>query len=256
MHFYDQNGVSAHTVIAKNGKERPTTLADCRKLRLYPSVSTVKDVGVGYGLLGWMHGLLLDTALSNPPSSLGYAGDKWKKEVLKKYSMQKNKAANRGTEIHGKLDVYYKTGEICKEDKKFITPAIELIADTFPNRKFNSETSFTHKGEGFGGCVDLYAEEGIPLIIDFKTKDKNNIAEMKQYDDHKIQLAAYQGGLQLPEYTRRFNLFISVNEDTPGECHLIECLQFDKYWEMFLAYLNLWKVKNNYDPTKEIGGIS
>ena len=111
----------------------------------------------------------------------------------------------------------------------------------------------------FGGCVDLHSK-GLPdgnggyirppIIIDFKTKDKTDIKDMVPYDDHRIQLAAYQVGLGLPAETERYNLFISTNPKTPGLCNLVRADEFDKYWNMFYTLNSLWQLKNNYEPTE------
>lgn len=247
MHYYDRTGAPRHTVIGKNGKERDTIITDARKLGLVPSVSTVKDLGVGFGLIEWMHNLLLDCAADNPYHPHEYSTlDEWKKIVFSKYRTEKEKAPKRGTEIHNKLEDYYKTGNICPIDEPYIVPTIELIEKTWPGVKFHAETTFADFEKGFGGCVDLHSEEGI--IIDFKTKDKTELTKSMQYDDHRIQLVAYEIGLKLPKESTRWNAFISTHKDTKGKVLLVENKEFDKYEKMLYALINLWQVKNNYIP--------
>lgn len=250
MHFYDVDGNSAHELIGANGKLRSTTIRDARKLGLVPSVSTVKDVGIGYNIMAWMLNLLLESTIKLPYNNSLTEKD-WKADVMKHYNINRQKAAERGTEIHDKLDQYFIDGSICKKDERFLKPVIEKLNELFPGVVWISEASFCSKTHGFGGRVDLHSKTH-NIVLDFKTKDKNDITKVQQYDDHKMQLAAYQVGLELPSNTRRFNLFISTSEETPGECHLVECVEFDKYITMFYAYLNLWKIKNNYDPCEAL----
>ena len=40
-HWYQKDGSPAYMIVGKNGKERPTTLRDARKLGFVPSVTTI-----------------------------------------------------------------------------------------------------------------------------------------------------------------------------------------------------------------------
>src|SRR3954465_6769101 len=238
MHFYDRiTAKSAHEVVAKNGKMRPTTIADARKFGYFPSVSTVKELGysfytpdeevdgyiapMGHGLVNWLLGLLLDTVQQHNCHWTEYEHPKgWKDAVFKEFTQIKGKAATRGTEIHGLLDKYFVTGKVPKKDKEYIMPVVEFLKDKFHGVKWVSEMSFTHP-LGFAGQVDLHSVTD-NIVLDFKTKDKPELNKMMQYDDHRIQLSAYQEGLGLPENTKRYNLFVSVHYDTPGGCLLVE----------------------------------
>jgi len=53
-HWYLPNGSPAYTIIGKStGRERPTTLADARKLGLLPSVTTIINTIQKAGLDTW-----------------------------------------------------------------------------------------------------------------------------------------------------------------------------------------------------------
>lgn len=251
MHFYDSEGKSAHEIVGANGNLRPTTIRDARKLHLYPSVTTILDIENKPFLTQWLLNEMADACMSTPYHPHEFEADKYKAMLFSLTRKKARNAAERGTEIHNKLDNYFTTGKICRKDKKYIMPAIECLKDTFPNHTFISEKSFISEYYGFGGCVDLHAlgdENDCPLVIDFKTKDKESLDKVEQYDSHKMQLAAYQIGLQLPMNTRRFNLFVSTN--TPG-VKLVEATEFDKYFQMFYNLLRFWTLRNNYDPSNE-----
>ena len=248
MHYYARDGSSMHEVIGKNGRKRPTTIRDARALQLVPSVTTIMDGQSKPALINWLQNQILAAAIKFP-FTLGEDDEiQWKKAIVRLSKEVGEKAARRGNIIHDSMEKYFRTGEF-DGYKRFTQYAVDVVHQNFPNYTWVPEASFAHKG-GFGGRVDLYGydSEGNYVIVDFKTKDKADIKDMVQYDDHKIQLAAYQEGLQLPSNTRRFNLFISVHDDSPGLCSLIECKQFDKFRDYFYALVKVWQIKNSYIP--------
>lgn len=246
MHWYDIEGNPYHTIIGKNGKERATTLRDARQLRLFPSVTTIMSIQDKPALTQWLINELMEAAIIDPYHPYEWEVDNWKKHVSTQMRKKSREAADRGTELHNKLEDYFKTGQICKKDASFIIPAITLIEETFPNKKWIAEQRFCDSSIGYAGSVDLHCED---IVIDFKTKDKKDLKDMIQYDDHRIQLAAYQYGLK-KLIKRRFNLFISTNKETPGLCKLVECTDIDRYWSIFRCLNKLWQLKNNYNPSE------
>ncbi len=269
MHYYNKDGDSCHEIVGKNGRQRPTTLADARKLQLYPSVTTIMDIAAKLGLVFWMQRQLLLAAMRVPYDNERdidlYDPESWDEDDIadmegwKKARSRDSKkigddAAKRGNEIHDLMEksflppnVYQVTAS--DTDLVILAGARKVIDETFPRYHWLPEASFAHP-DGFGGRVDLHGQspDGDWVIIDFKTKDKSDEKDMVQYDDHRIQLAAYQSGLKLPENTRRFNLFISVHRDTPGLCKLVECTEFDRHKEIFYTLMRLWQLKNRYKP--------
>lgn len=247
-HWYDSTGRAVHRIIGKNGKERDTDLRDARKLLLHYSVSAVLNIPDKRALNEWKQDQIILAAILDPYNTYEYTAETWRNKMLYSMGDISRKASSRGTEIHNKLENYYKTGEICKTDKDYIIPTIKLIEEEFPGKEWVAEDTFVSKKHGYGGCVDLHCED---IIIDFKTKDKTDIKDMKQYEEQKMQLAAYQAGLLLPENSRRFNIFISINPKTPGLCVLRECKEYDRMIKMFLLLNDFWKHKNKYYPGEE-----
>lgn len=246
-HWYDRDGNSRHTIVGKNGRERPTTLADGRRHNLYPSVTSVMDIQGKPALVQWLQNQLLLAAIETPYDS-SWCPDRWKKHVIGKSRKIGEDAAKRGNEIHDSMEKFFTNGAF-DTNKDYTLQAATEISVKFPGYSWVPEASFAHE-EGFGGRVDLHGhdDKGNYVIIDFKTKDKNDVKDFVQYDDHRIQLAAYQVGLRLPDDTRRFNLFISVHKDTPGLCKLVECREFDRYRDIFYTLVRLWQLRNKYKP--------
>jgi hypothetical protein len=90
--------------------------------------------------------------------------------------------------------------------------------------------------------------------VDFKTKEfpgKPDIPSIKKmvYDDHGVQLAAYDQGMPVNKLTgsrRLLNLFIDV-----GEGHRVlewEHEDIPRFREMFNSALSLWKLTKKYNP--------
>lgn len=252
MHFYTKDGQSMHEVLGANGKMKATTIREARKLGLFPSVTTIMDVQAKPALLEWMKQQILQTAIEHPFHPDEYQEDVWRKTIMAKTKARTDVAATRGTEIHNKLEHYYTQGHLEPGDEEYIIPAIELIDKEFKGVRWVAESSFVDKEIGYAGRVDMYSKEGI--VLDFKTKDKSDIAKAGvQYDDHKIQLAAYQEGLDLHRDAKRYNLFISTHKDTPGQVKLVEAKEFDKYLNLFYTLVRVWQLKNNYIPGASCG---
>jgi hypothetical protein len=95
---------------------------------------------------------------------------------------------------------------------------------------------------GFGGKVDLSCELA---VIDFKTKEFADDTDLKTYDEHAMQLAAYREGLGIPT-ARCAICYVSVT--VPGLSRLIEIPEeeLSRGWEMFVYLLGYWKAKNKY----------
>jgi hypothetical protein len=107
---------------------------------------------------------------------------------------------------------------------------------------WESEKSFSHS-HGYGGQVDLCSDE---FVIDFKTKDMSKVKDVKKmvFDDHGVQLAAYDTGLG-DSGRRLINLYIDVESGAVLEW---EHEDTERYWNMFKHALELWKLIKKYDP--------
>lgn len=248
QHWYDTEGKPAYTIIGANGKERDTTLRDARKFQYSPSTTTVIGGAAKPGLDNYLQQQLLDAFLRNP---LATDHPEWRRKTVELSKEHSKKAATRGTAIHDALEKYYLGGKVSKTMAPIVNPVIEFLKETFGGIKWQPERSFTHK-LGFGGKVDMsYYHEGFDdgfthgIVLDFKTKDTDDIKKMVAYDEHGMQTASYAVGLDIPN-ARRYNLFISTQ--VPGLLSLTESTDFERDWGMFEALLKLWQLRNNYVP--------
>lgn len=258
-HYYDREGNPAYEVPNKStGGMRATTVSDARKLNLSPSVTTVMAGAAKPALGPYVEKQILDAAISVKAN--GMAEVEWRQAVLRKSREHSKNAAAKGTKIHDALEHYYLTGKIKRGEspilrskteggyygwKEVLAPVIEALRSEFGDIKWTPERSFTHP-LGFGGKVDMsYNGEDKQIVLDFKTKDTDDIKKMVAYDDHGIQTASYAVGLDIPNAIR-YNLFISTQ--VPGLIKLTESVDFERDWGMFKSLLELWQWKNKYIP--------
>ena len=66
MHWYGRDGSPQYQLIGANGKERPPTLRDARKLGLVPSVTSIIRCAAAPGLERWKQEQVLMAALTLP----------------------------------------------------------------------------------------------------------------------------------------------------------------------------------------------
>lgn len=247
-HWYAADGSPAYEIPAKNGNLRPVTLRDARKLNLYPSVTTILGVAAKPGLERWKIEQAVLSALTLPRIE-GETEQQFAARALKDSREQARKAAALGTLLHEQIERSFQA-ECDPEWWSFVRPVREWLRTQFGDVEWCAERSFANP-RGFGGKVDLFSRN-VPVVIDFKTKDFSDPDKVDAYDEHGIQLAAYQSGLGLERngerWPERWNLFVSTRE--PG---LIKPVRwspdmFDRHWTMFCCLLDYWKEDNGYAP--------
>ena len=246
-HWYSRDGSPVYEVTGKNGRVRPTNLRDAREKFLVPSFSGVKSLLSAPGLTHWMIQQGILSALTLPrldDESL----DAFAERAMKDSREQSRKAAEKGTEIHAAIQGYFEG-----KDPGEMWPHVKAVRDALNSRfgevRWIAEQSFAHPS-GCGGKVDLYHNGRGQIVLDVKTKDVINPDKALVYDEHFMQLAFYRVGLLMPSALCA-NVFVSVSK--PGEVLIVEHDQSDllRGYSMFMALLQLWKAKNNYDPSFE-----
>ena len=267
-HWYDQEGNPRHEVRGKNGM-RSTTLRDARKNGWIPSVSTVwSDVVSKPMLTRWKENNLM-TAMHNVANAWWVEHMKGVLQPLpdeddsdiesnirlarEAFSLHQKGLTDRGINAHQSLAIYFNSlGEDVVDlgdHALMIRNVVAKLDQLCGKQEWESEKSFAHS-HGYGGQVDLCSDE---FVIDFKTKDMSKGADVKKmvFDDHGVQLAAYDTGLG-DSGRRLINLYIDVESGTVLEW---EHEDTERYWNMFKYALELWKLIKKYDPKwySEIG---
>ena len=255
-HWYAADGSPAYEIPAKSGALRAVTLRDARKLNLFPSVTTIQACAAKPGLERWKIEQAIHAALTLPRIE-GETETEYAVRVLEDSKEQARKAAALGTLLHEQIERSF-SGSCCciaccacdPEWWEYVKPVRDWLAQQFGDVEWNAERSFVHP-RGYGGKVDLHSRH---VVIDFKTKGFDNADDVKAYDEHGVQLAAYQVGLGLErngeQYPERWNVFVSTT--TPG---LIKPVlwspdTFDRHWTMFCCLLDFWQADKGYKPER------
>lgn len=235
-HWYRKDGTPCYTIIGKNGKERPTTLRDARKLNLVPSVTTIMACAARPGLDAWKIDQTILACLTLPKIE-GESEAEYIARIKTDSKAQAEKAAERGTQIHAWIQMGFE-GEDYGEGSKYFESALNTITNECCVQSWVVEKSFAYPG--FGGKCDIHNDD---YLIDIKTTDKD-LGNIKTWDEHAMQLAAYDYGLGFKEGTVRKCGILYINVNT-AESKLI-WIQEDELkrgFNCFMALLDFWYAK-------------
>lgn len=245
-HFYTRSGEPAYTVTAKAGHERPTTVADARKLGLVPSVTTVMQCAAKPALERWKAEQLMLAALTLPRHD-GEPEKDWLARVIHDSKETARKASERGTAVHASLQNHFECGAADSQFYEHCKGTRKALLDHFGDIPWFVEASFAHP-LGFGGKVDIHSP--MEVVCDFKTKEFEDTKKLETYSEHAMQLAAYRVGLGLPQ-ARCAIVYVSVTN--PGLVKLIEIQEKELTagWKMFYSLLQYWKAKTGFESSFE-----
>lgn len=243
-HWYKPGGEPCYEVPAANGNLRPTTLRDARKMGLLPSVTTIIRCAAAPGLEIWKQNQVLLAALTLPRQA-NESDESFCERILRDSQEQARKARDRGTDIHGAIQRHYENQPSDPALWDYVRGCADTIGANCGEQSWIPEKSFSSP-LGYGGKVDLHS---LQWVLDFKTKEfgKDDIHDLKTWDEHAMQLAAYGHGLGVPQ-ARAGIVFVSTT--VPGLCVLreIDQAELDRGFEMFRSLLTFWKARANYWP--------
>lgn len=244
-HWYDSDGTPRYTIVGANGNERPTTLRDARKLNLYPSVTTITGCAAAPGLERWKAEQLMHAALTLPQME-GEPEADWVRRVWDDSREQARAAAERGKLIHAAIERHYRGETFAPEMRPWVVAATEAVGHHISRAaEWSPEKPFAHPA-GYGGKVDLHSADCDGIVVDFKTKDSDKLADVKLYDSHFMQLAAYGHGLGF-ENPQCYVVFIG--RDKPAALVLpMTRTERERGLAQFTALLAYWQAKAGYRP--------
>jgi hypothetical protein len=248
QHWYDpKDGSPAYEVRGANGLMRPATLRDARKLGLVPSVTGIINCCAKPGLIRWCEQQVLLAAMTLPRSPDEPESD-WMARVMRDSKEQAKKAAERGTAIHAAIQGFFEDYAPQPGHFDHCIGVRDILQTYFGRSGWVAEKAFAHP-LGFGGKVDLHAMGNPEVVADFKTKEFGPDDDLKTWDEHAMQLAAYREGLGMP-LARCAIVYVSVT--VPGLARVLEISQAElaNGWAMFQGLLQYWKAKNEYWPEK------
>jgi hypothetical protein len=234
-HYYYKDGTPAYTVPNKSkGGERPTTVRDCKKLDLVPSVTVIIACQDRPALNQWKIDQTILSCLTLPRNE-GETEAEYISRLKADSKEQAKKAAQRGTEIHAHVQKGFQ-GEPFDVDgaDKFYDFAKTTLNKECGEQKWRVEESFA--SEGYGGKVDLQCEE---FVIDIKTTDKD-LETIKTWDEHAQQLGAYDTSGK-----RRCGILYIHVITAESKLIWIPEEELRRGFQMFKALLTYWQYKNN-----------
>ncbi|MFA5323876.1 MAG: hypothetical protein WC373_14490 [Smithella sp.] len=161
-----------------------------RKLGLLPSVTSIIKCAASPGLELWKNQQILMAALTTDRIE-NESEQEWVDRIIKDSQEQALRARERGTLIHSYVQDWFEGNEIEQglDGYPFAMSAHDTIFNEVKNQEWVCEKSFST--EKYGGKADLH---NINFLIDIKTTDKP-VEDLKLWDDHYLQLAAYRAGL-------------------------------------------------------------
>lgn len=240
-HWYSRTGSCVYEIKGRNGKWRPVTLRDARKLNLLPGYSSVAKMEYKPQLERWKIDQALMAALTLPHID-GEDLESFKARALGDSQADAVIARDRGTEIHKALEWYYSHGMLLEGYEDYVMPVVGLLEQRFPGMEWFPENSFGHPW-GYGGKCDLL---GQGVVIDFKCKDFVDPEKVSAYDEHEMQLHAYANGFGI-QGSVMLNIFVSSTH--PGSIKVVEWKWRAEALEAFQCLLRLWQIRKNYDSS-------
>jgi hypothetical protein len=230
-HWYKKDGTPAYTIIGKNGKERNTTLRDARKENLLPSVTSIIRLAAAPGLENWKAQQVLMSALTSERKP-DETEEQYISRIISDANEQSLKARERGTLIHAYVQSGFEGETLNSEAYKYYLSAKNTIEDDL-NVEMDWICEMPFAADRYGGKIDLRSPE---YIIDIKTTEKD-LTEIKTWDEHAMQLAAYRSGQQ-----KCGILYINVNT-AESKLIWIDEEELQKGWKCFNALLDFYYAK-------------
>jgi hypothetical protein len=259
MHLYTPEGRAIYEVpyASDPDRMRTPTLADARKLGLFPSVTEITSVLNRPGLNKWKEQMAIEAALTHPQD--GRPVDDLVPEIRANAKEFSKIAMEFGTMVHSQIE------DIVSEIEGWLGPKPDLtipgeIVDAFRSwyaaegaKADGIERSFASDC-GYGGRVDWIGTlDGKLAVIDWKTQGTRPGEKVRYYPEWAAQLAAYANGLGY--WIKAVDLVSVVISTT--ELGRIESkvwgdgkVSNSEWLDAFFAAFELWKspLCKNYDP--------
>ena len=236
-HFYDKDGTPRYTFINKKGEESKTTLREARKNGWYPSVTQIIGLASKPSLEFWKQEQTILACLTMPLIA-GESEQDYIKRLREDAKAQAKAAAEKGTEIHGLIEKGFRN-ELVELNKYYESVRNTIILECGV-QEWSTEKSFANS-LGYGGKVDLHNAE---YLIDFKGTDKP-LESLKLWDDHYLQLAAYDAGL-VPA-GRKCGICYVHRETAESRLIWIDEKELMKGWKCFISLLDFYYNKTGLD---------
>ncbi len=247
-HWYNKAGEAVFEVPkAKGGGTRKTTIADARKMGLYPSVTTVLGILDKPQLGDWK---LEQMALAafNSPANGSEPFEVYHQHLLTKAFEQVSDAADLGTAIHAALESHFKGQPVEAGMDTYVEPVARLIERE--GISFNEhELRLVNAQVGYAGTTDaVITRAGQTGILDFKSRKTKPGIACTPWETEPLQIAAY--GVAkfgcVPEIGA--NVYISTTEKGRVEICWHSYEDLAEAWKTFQSCVQIWQYLKSYRP--------
>jgi len=245
-HWYDAEGRSAHVILGKNGNERNTTVADARKLGLYPSVTSILGIMDKPQLTNWKIEQAIMSSLTLPKEA-DETLEAYAKRIVKDSRESTTKAAEHGTRMHECMENIL-LGRAVSTDET-LAPYIKTFTEWA--EKNVEKTYWCEKGlvgAGYAGRCDAYVKlKGIgDAIIDLKNR-KVNPKYDPFYDTDCAQLWAYRAASENPKCAC-VSVVLASNDSTKLTTNVWDEEELYQSGIAFCAMQKVWSWVKGYTP--------
>ena len=251
QHWYDRDGKAVFEVPkAKGDGMRATTIADARKLNLYPSVTTVLSVLAKPSLDDWKLTQVAERAYSNPPQD-GEDTATYSRRIINGAFEQVSDAADLGTRIHAAIEAHFKGEAVADEMQVYVKPVVGALERT-GIKLLQHELRLVNTIDGYAGTTDaVMVKDGKQGILDFKSRKTKPGVKIEPWETEPMQIAAYYVAKfgRIPPYGAiGANVYISTTE--PGRVQIVtyDDVQLEQAWEAFKSANSLWQYLKGYRP--------
>lgn len=239
-HWYFPDGRPCYELPKKDGSGmKSPTLADAKKLGLYPSVTTILKVLDKPALTAWRIEQAVLAAVTSPQKP-GESIDEFIHRVLHKeeqHEKEAENARNLGTDIHAALDDALNGRQIADDLRVYVEPVLEACKAF--GKLEHTEKLVANSGIKYAGRCDAIFENA---VIDFKTTKK---LPKECHKEHRQQLAAYEKCFCDKERDC-YNIYISTTE--PGKIAVCKVEDKRAAYSAFLNLFSVWQWLTNYNP--------
>lgn len=249
-HWYTANGEPVHTRPNQNGHgEHNATLADARKLRLFPSVTNCLSILGKPGLEKWKISQVL-LAMKRTPQQEKEADEVYFDRVVNAAFEQVDVAQHTGTGIHQAMMAALQGRPVPDHYK----PYVDKVFAYFDKEGIVCQTSeqvIVNHEVGFAGTMDFAGTRaGEPLVLDWKTRKTKPGKPIVSYEVQPMQVAAYGATFWKTRWPHVLGGNIYISSTEPGRIELIPYTmeRMLAEWEAFCYIAYLWRHLSGYDP--------
>lgn len=224
---------------AKAGQLKAPTLREARQYGFAPSTTTIIQILDKPGLRTWALKHAVETAMRSmraPGETLEEHG----KRIIQAHEEYAEEAAERGTAIHLGLQRTLSGQALPFEELGGDLDVVTEFMPWYQEQGFvceHSEQSF-YSDLGWAGTIDWRGTRyGHKAAADFKTQEFNNVKDAKFYDEHALQLASYDIGVNgVDADSDRYSIILS--RSVPG---LVALHRWEDNARWNRKWLKLWE---------------